>query len=185
MRNKIVFVILAAAIATVGCKKNTPPKTFSNMTVKTSSSPDAKFPAGSQFALVKQVFDVSQVDEAARINQRIQTALVDELTAKGYKASDSAEADFLVGYSLKVAQEMDDLAMISQERGNEWIASILSPEGYAGGALFVQIVDPRKKAPVWLGIFNAEISLASVTEQKKQERVAYAVRELLKSFSPQ
>jgi hypothetical protein len=61
----------------------------------------------------------------------------------------------------------------------------LSPEGYASGAFFVQIVNARKKKPVWMGVFNAEISLAEVSEQKKQARIAYAVRELLKSFSPQ
>jgi hypothetical protein len=185
MISRTLFIILAAVIWAGGCDKDTPPKTFSNMNVKMSSNPEVKFSVGSQFALVKQAFDLSQNDDAAMINQRIQTALANELTAKGYKASDPADADFFVGYSLKVQQEMDDLMIISKEQGNEWIAAILSPEGYAGGALFVQIVDARKKIPVWLGVFNAEISLSTVSEEKKQERVAYAVRELLKSFSPQ
>ena len=185
MQNKILLVVLAAVVLIGACKKNTPPKTFSKMNIKTSSSPEAKFPAGSQYALVKQTFDLSQHDEAAAINQRIQTALTNELAAKGYKTGDLADADFLVGYSLKVEQEMDDLMGLSKEQGNEWIAAILSPEGYAGGAFFVQIVDARKKKPVWMGVFNAEISLAEVSEQKKQDRVAYAVRELLRSFSSQ
>ncbi len=178
-------MILAAVILIGACRKNTPPKTLSNMNVKTSSSPEARFPAGSQYALVKQTFDMSQQGEAAAINQRIQTALTNELAAKGYNAGNPAEADFFVGYSLKVQQEMDDLMGLSKEQGNEWMAAILSPEGYASGAFFVQIVNARKKKPVWMGVFNAEISLAEVSEQKKQARIAYAVRELLKSFSPQ
>ena len=185
MTNKIVLLVIATAIIMAGCGKNKPPKTFSDMSIKTSSNPEVKYPAGSRYALIKQVFELSQNDEAAMINQRIQTALFNDLTTKGYRVSEPAEADFLVGYSLKVRQEVDILTTLSKEQGNEWIGGILSPENFAGGAFFVQIVDARKREPVWLGVFNAEISLAVVSEQKKQERVAYAVRELLKSFSPQ
>ncbi len=185
MINKILFLVLAAAIAMTGCSKNKPPKTFSKMSVKTSCNPEVKYPAGSRYALVKQVFELSENNEAAMINQRIQTALFNELTTKGYQMGEPTEADFLVGYSLKVQQEMDSLEALSKEQGNEWMGGILSPENVAGGALFVQIVDARNRVPVWLGVFNAEISLAAVSEQKKQERVAYAIRELLKSFTPQ
>jgi len=138
MKKKVLLTILAAAVLVGGCDKDTPPKTFSNMSVKTSSNPEVKYPVGSLYALVKQTFDTNQDnDETARITLRIQMAMANELTAKGYKASDPADADFLVGYSLKAQQEIDDLMGISKEQGNEWIAAILSPEGYASGALFV------------------------------------------------
>jgi len=47
------------------------------------------------------------------------------------------------------------------------------------------MIDAKSMEPVWLGVFNADITLASVSEQEKQERVNYAVRELLKPFPPQ
>jgi len=38
--------------------------------------------------------------------------------------------------------------------------------------------------PVWLGAFNADVVLKSVSEQEKQAESGYAVRELLKPFPP-
>ena len=58
------------------------------------------------------------------------------------------------------------------------------PNDYVTGALLVQIIDAKSMEPVWLGAFNADMTLTSVSEQEKQERVGYAVHELLKNFPP-
>ena len=72
----------------------------------------------------------------------------------------------------------------SKIEGNEWISALVVPNDYVSGALLVQIIDAKSMEPAGLGVFNAYITLAFVSEQEKQERVGYAVRELLKTFPP-
>ncbi len=184
MKKVTLWISLVTAILIGGCNKNTSPKTFSNMDVKTTYSTAANYPAGTGYAIVNLPSAVDPDSEEARIEQRIQTALANELTSKGYKPVNAAEAQFYVAWSLQVKQDIDVLAGMSDEPGNEWIAVILTPEEYVGGALMVQIMDARKKMPVWLGVFNANVELTDVGEQEKKERIAFAMRELLKSFPP-
>jgi hypothetical protein len=58
------------------------------------------------------------------------------------------------------------------------------PNDYVTGALLVQVIDAKTLEPVWLGVFNADITIASVSEKEKQERVGYAVQKLLTAFPP-
>jgi hypothetical protein len=122
--------------------------------------------------------------EAAKVFQRIQTLLSSELKRKGYKPGEYAEINFFVAYTLQLQQQIDILVGKSKVQGNEWIVALVSPEDYVSGALLVQIIDAKSMEPVWLGVFNADVALSSVSEQKKQERVGYAVHELLKAFPP-
>ena len=165
-------------------KKAAVPQTLSNVNVRTSFSPNAKFPAGSKYAFVKFASDSEKDDEASMIYQRIQTALSGELKKKGYKPGEYAEINFFVAYTLQLQQQIDILVGKSKVQGNEWIVALVSPDDYVSGALLVQIIDAKSMEPVWLGVFNADIAITSVSEPEKQERVGYAVHELLKAFPP-
>jgi hypothetical protein len=185
MKNSVLLILSAAVLVFGGCNKDTSPQTFSNVHIKSSSSPAAKFPAGSSYAFVQIAGDSVLEGEEAMVDKRIRTALADELKTKSYKPGSDSDTTFFVAYSLKVQQEIDVLAGIGGQPGNEWVAIILTPEDYVGGALFVQVIDAKKMTPVWAGIFNANIELAKVSEREKKKRVGYAVRELLKTFPPQ
>ena len=188
MENKILFIILAAAVIFIGgCnleKKAAVPQTLSNVSVRTSYSPTAKFPAGGKYAFVKFASDSEQEPEVALIGQRIQTALAKQLKEKGFKPVKYADVDFFVAYTVGLQHEINILTAKSKEPGNDWIGVLVIPNDYVSGALLVQMIDAKSMEPVWLGVFNADIALASVSEKQKQQRVEYAVRELLKTFPP-
>ena len=187
MKSKMFSIILASALAVGGCgleKKSSVPQTLSNVSVRTSYGPTAKFSAGSKYAFVKFASDSDQDGEAAMIGQRIQTSLSAELKKKGYKPGEYGDVRFLVAYTLQAQHEINILVGKSKAAGNEWISALVVPNDYVSGALLVQISDAKSMEPVWLGVFNADIALASVSESEKQVRVRYAVHELLKTFPP-
>jgi len=182
-----MFSLVLFILVTGGCnseKKAAAPETFSNVSVVTAHGSDAQFPAGSKYAFVEFAPDTEQTGELALIDQRIQTALTKELRKKGYRPGEYGDVKFFVGYTLGVQQQIDVLIGKSKAAGNEWITAIVTPQNYVSGALLVQIINAKTMEPVWLGVFNADVKLVSVSEKAKQERTAYAVRELLKSFPP-
>jgi hypothetical protein len=186
MKKGFVHFVLAAVIVLGGCHSdNKPvPQTLSNVNVTTSYSSAAKFPAGSNYAFVTFASDEGRSDEADQIDRRIQKALSDELKKKGYKPGEYANINFFVAYTFGLQQQIDVLIGKSKVQGNEWISVVTTAKDYVNGALLVQIIDAKSMEPVWLGVFNADIRLVSVSEQAKRERVGYAVRELLKAFPP-
>jgi ABC-type Fe3+-citrate transport system substrate-binding protein len=186
MSNFQKMLLLVLPLMICGCHRGekTVPKTMSNVGVTTSSAPSAKFPSGRKYAFVKPSFNIEDGSEAALIYQRIQKALTKELKSKRYKLSESADASMLVAYTVGIEQEINVLATKSKEHGNEWITAFVVPNDYITGALLVQIIDAKSFEPVWLGVVNADVTLASVSEKEKQARIGYAVHELLKTFPP-
>jgi hypothetical protein len=185
MNKKIISFILTTVIIVSGCnsgKKAATPDTFSNVNIVTAHSPAAQFPAGSKYAFVKFASDIDKDSEAGLIVQRVETALTNEMKKKGYKPGEYADVKFFVSYALGIEQEIVILASKSKSQGNEWISAMVVPNDYVSGALLVQIIDAKTMEPVWLGVFNADVTLASVDEKTKRQRVGYAVGELLKTF---
>jgi hypothetical protein len=187
MKSLILSIVLAAIVFLAGCNMNNKaamPETFSNVSIRTASSPDAKFPAGSKYAFVNFVSDIEQDDEAGMIYQRIQKSLSSELKKKGYKPGGHSDVSFFVSYAIGLQQEINVLVGESKTQGKEWISAIVVPNDYVTGALLVQVIDAKTMEPVWLGVFNADVAIASVSEKEKQERVGYAVQKLLTAFPP-
>jgi hypothetical protein len=187
MKAQVLLIVLTAIPLFCGCqsdKKATEPQTLSNVSVRTSYSPAATFPEGSKYAFVTMASDSDQNPEVAKVYRRIQTSLSKELKTKGYQAGEYADIRFFVVYTLGLQQQMDILIGKSKIQGNEWISALVVPNDYVSGALLVQIIDAKSMGPVWLGVFNADVALVSVGEPQKQERVEYAVHELLKQFPP-
>ncbi|MEN6307811.1 MAG: DUF4136 domain-containing protein [Anaerohalosphaeraceae bacterium] len=183
----IIFALISVTMVIGGCamdKNNATPNTLSNVGVRTSFSPAAQFPKGAHFAFVQFAPDDSQDSEAAMIDQRIKKALAGELKQKGYKPGEYEDINFFVVYALGLQQQIDVLVAKSKVQGNEWIAAVVAPSDYVNGALVVQMIDAKTMEPVWLGVFNADVAIASLSEQEKQTRVNYAVRELLKQYPP-
>jgi hypothetical protein len=187
MKSPFLSFSMVMVIAVCGCsmfENTTSPATLENAGVRTSYSPSSKFPAGAKYAFVQFASDESQDSEVAMIDGRIKAALAGELKKKGYKPGEYEGIDFFVVYALGLQQQIDVLVAKSKVQGNEWITAVVAPSDYVNGALVVQIIDAKTMEPVWLGVFNADVALKSVSEKEKQDRVSYAVRELLKSFPP-
>jgi hypothetical protein len=187
MRYIVGIAVLVVVISVAGCTrgKNTPtPSTLSNVGIRTSYNPSVQYPKGAHFAFVQNAKANEGDEEETRIARRIQTALTNELTKKGYKPGEYEEIDFFVGYSLGLRHEIEVLVAKSKSQGSEWMTAIVTPDDYVTGALLVQIIDAKKMEPVWLGVFNADVALDSIGERDKQERADYAVGELLKLYPP-
>jgi len=189
MRKGIVLVVLAAMMVVGGCqlwqgKEAAVPSTLSNVSVVTAYQPSAQFPRGSTYAFVKLASDEDMSDAAAAIDQRLQKAFAAELKSKGYKPSKGADTDLFVVYTLGIRQQVDVLLAKSKEPGREWIAAVVAPQNYVNGALLVEVIDGKKMEPAWLGVFNADVGLVTVDDKAKDERVAYAVKNVLKTFPP-
>jgi hypothetical protein len=181
------LLLVLCVLVMSGCnseKKSAVPQTFSNVNVVTAHSSAVQYPAGSKYAFVTYAADSDQKGEVALIDQRIQTALTDELKKKGYKPGEYSDVNFFVAYTFGLQQQIDVLVGKSKVQGNEWITAIVTPSDYVSGAVLVQIIDAKSMEPVWLGVINADVKLVAVSEKAKRERVGYAVRELLKNFPP-
>jgi hypothetical protein len=186
MKKGFVCFLGAVVIVLGGCRSENKivPQTLANVNVRTSSSSFANYPSGSHYAFVTCASDEGRGDAADQIDRRIQKALSDELKKKGYKPGEYRDINFFMAYTFGLQQQIDVLVGKSQVQGNEWISVVTTPQKYVNGALLVQIIDAKSMEPVWLGVINADIRLVAVSEQAKQERVGYAVRELLKAFPP-
>ncbi len=188
MKSLKICIILMVVVLAAGCgldTKSNPPSTFTSAVVRTSYNSSCKLPAGAKYAFVQFASDTQEDSEWTMIDQRLKTALSAELKKKGYKAGEYEGIDFFVVYAVDIQQQIDILIAKSEVQGNEWIAAVAAPNDYVHGALVVQMIDAKSMQPVWVGVFNAEVELKSVSEKEKQQRVGYAVRELLKSFPPQ
>jgi hypothetical protein len=106
----------------------------------------------------------------AEVQQALEAALEKELTAKGFKKSDGGPADFWVDYRLAKKLETDT-------------GVVPSGETYMAGSLILDVVSPKTGKPIWRGIAEARINSSNPPEVRKQ-RLAQAVRELMKVFPP-
>lgn len=177
----LMFVVIGGCTMS---KKTAVPNTLSNVGVRTSYSPTAQFPQGAHYAFVQFAPGDSQDSETAMIDQRIKKALAGALKQKGYKPGEYEDINFFVVYALGLQHQIDVLVAKSKVQGNEWITAVVAPSDYVNGALVVQMIDAKTMEPVWLGVFNADVAITSLSEQEKQTRADYAVRELLKHFPP-
>jgi hypothetical protein len=182
---KMLLLVLPLMIC--GChegEKTAVPQTLSNVSVRASYAPSAKFLSGGKYAFVTSPSDSEEGSEAALIYQRIQKALTKELKSKGYKPGQYTDVSLFVAYTVGLQQEINVLTAKSKVQGNDWITAMIVPNDYVTGALLVQVVDAKSLEPVWLGIVNADVTIAAVSEREKRERIGYAVHELLKGFPP-
>ena len=187
MKKIFILFIVVTNIVFSGCTSNqqTLPSTISDIVISTTYNPKARFPDTATCAFLKK--DPGQeglVSEAVAIAQRIREALQDGLKKKRYRISKGEEIDYLIDYRIVAQQNVKILAERTQISGQEWLTVVGIPDNFIKGSVVVDVIDVKSLKPVWRGICNANIALAPVSEQEKQTRAKYAVRQLLKTFPP-
>ena len=176
---------LLAIVIVGGCTKTLEqPESMSDIQVVTTYAPQAVFPASASYAFLRMRPEQENVsDEAKVIVRRLRDAIKDELSSKRYKPA-KGEIDYIVDYQLVAQYSVSILAERTQEDGQDWLTVVGVPDDFVQGALVIDVIDTATLKPVWRGLCNANIALADVTDEERNQRARYAVQELLKTFPP-
>ena len=187
MKRIYVLFIMVTNIVFSGCSSHQQvlPSTISDIVISTTYDPKAKFPNSATYAFLRKDPEQEGLPpEAESIVKRLREAIQDGLKSKKYKISKDGEIDYLIDYHIVATRNVEILAKRTQLSGQEWLSIVGIPDNFIKGSLVIDAIDVKSLKPVWRGVCNANIALASVSEQDKQTRARYAVRQLLKTFPP-
>lgn len=126
--------------------------------------------------------------DSSLLNQRIRNAVEAQLSARGFKKTARAGADFLVAYHTAIERKMDvDTIYRGYGYGPEawgWGAGHETVVyEYDQGTLLLDVLDPKEHDLIWRGSASAVVSERS-TPEKRTERINEAVSKLLDRFPP-
>ena len=178
---------LAAMVLIGGCSKTVEqPVSLSDVQVAAAYAPQAAFPKSASYAFLRKRPEQEEMsDDTKVIVRRLRDAIKAELAAKRYKAAAEDQIDYIIDYHVVAEYSISILAERTQEDGQEWLTVIGMPDDFIEGALVIDVIDVAQLKLVWRGLCNANIALADVSVEEKNQRVRYAVQELLKTFPPQ
>jgi hypothetical protein len=186
MKMSLVLISCVVGILVVsGCSKPLEvPVTMLDVQIVTAYEPQASFPNSASYAFLRMRPEQEDVsDEAKVIMRRLRDAIKDELASKKYKPA-KGEIDYIIDYQLVAQYSVSLLAERTQEDGQDWMTIVGVPDDFIQGALVIDIIDTATLKPVWRGLCNANIALADVGDEERNQRARYAVQELLKTFPP-
>lgn len=187
MKRLCILFIIVANILFSGCssRQQTLPSTISDIVVSTTYNPKVRFPDTATYAFLRvDPAKEGLPPEAESIAKRVREALQYGLKNKKYKISKGEEIDYLIDYRIVAQQNVKILTERTKISGLEWLSVVGIPDNFIKGSLVFDVIDVKTLKPVWRGICNANIALSPVSEQEKETRVKYAVRQLLRTFPP-
>jgi hypothetical protein len=186
MKTRIMLISCVIGIMCIGgCTKTLEqPVTMSDVQVITTYDPQAAFPKSASYAFLRMRPEQEAGSDAEEvIVRRLRDAIKGELASKRYKPA-KGEIDYIVDYQLVAQYSMSVLAERTQQEGQDWLTIVGVPDDFVQGALVIDVIDVATLKPVWRGLCNANIALADVTDEERNQRARYAVQELLKTFPP-
>lgn len=120
------------------------------------------------------------------LDGRIRSAVVRNLTARGFQKVEDRDPDFYVVYHLAIEQKLD-VRTVNRGYINGWGYYTSWPETtvqqYDEGSLVIDIADAREKELVWRGVGVGRVRAQSTPEQSTRE-VGEAVDLILAKFPP-
>lgn len=124
--------------------------------------------------------------------QRARDAIEAELLSKGFAASDSASADFIVDFTIGARDRVDVQSYPDSYVGygfwnsrgwwEPYWGSHLDVRQYREGTLSIDVFDPKAHRPVWHGWAKKELSQSDIRQSEAPIRAAVAA--VLKNFPP-
>jgi len=103
--------------------------------------------------------------------RRIDSALADELTRKGFEVVTASEqADLLLSWFLVTK----DLVKASASNCEGCDMAVDGGGRYAKGTLIVDMIDPMRNQPVWRSVLKTELTAKPGSAQAEQARLAAA-----------
>ena len=183
MQGRMQAIVLGAALATAaGCASN----------VSTDYNPNAGFGELHTYALV------TPKDTRAHqlLDDRIRTAVVAQLTAKGMRETDREHADVLVGYGM-VDHTRTEVYDNDWGWGPAWgwryyrwgvpwplDTSVEDIETYRDGSVVVSLVSASTHRVVWQGQASDVVNLPVSDRKRADTDINHAVAKILEKYPP-
>lgn len=193
MRHIRALSILAIILTAFGCSLLGPrsvqdlPSELNQSIVVSIHNAKLDIPSSGTFAFsieASRFYDDPRLD-GAMLNKMLQDAIEREMTLKGYSLGMRRNCDLLVGYIVALESSLDDGAINSHYGFNTgWSVAKANPKKYEKGTLIVDVIDARKKKPLWRGALQAYVSF-ELSEKIRRERINMAVKKLLSNFAPE
>jgi hypothetical protein len=187
MNRILILLVVVANIIFSGCSghQQKAPSTISDIVITTTYDPQAEFPRTATYSFLRlKPEQIGLPPEAFYIVERLRNAIQDELKSKKYKLSERGKIDYIIDYRIVAEHNIEILDERSRFSGLTWISVVGTPDNFVKGALVIDAIEVKSLKPVWRGVCNANIASAPVSEEEKQARSRYAVKELLKTFPP-
>jgi len=118
--------------------------------------------------------------------RRVMSSTDQVLAGKGFKKSDSGQADFLVAIQTG-KQQQTQYTTTGYGMGGGWRfgggMATTTEQTYDEGTLILDIVDAKKKELIWRGSANGVLDPSASAEQKS-ENVSKTITKILEDFPP-
>jgi hypothetical protein len=124
--------------------------------------------------------------DATLLHQRIESAIEDVLTSRGYALAEQAPPDFLVAYHVAVETKLEARTLYSGYQTGVWIGPMWAEtylDEYQLGTLLIDVIDPARLEVIWRGRAQGRVEPWRSPEQR-EARVREAVTKLLAKFPP-
>jgi len=127
------------------------------------------------------------------VESNIKTAVLNELSQRGYQKISKGKPDFYVAYHASLEEKTQDITLTNYygypgypESWAYW-GGPSSTETYSvtydEGMVVIDFVDPATKQPIWRATAQAEVTLTD-KPQNKQTRTTEAINKMLVKFPP-
>ena len=161
----------------------------SSVSVKQDWDPNAHFAGLKTWAWQSSTPSVTgnaRLDDPL-LHGRIQSALTNALTAKGYTKAVSGKPDFYVAYHIAIQQKLDAQTIYTgygPYRGWYGVGGAQTVvDTYDVGTLLIDFISPETDNVIWRGSAQSRIQELKTPEQR-QERIQDAVDRVLAQFPP-
>ncbi len=127
--------------------------------------------------------------EDHRLHELIRAAVDEGLTARGYTLGPPAEADFLVTYHCRIAEQVQvdviDRVWYGSDDGADWeeVTPRVELSSFDEGSIVIDIIDAATGRRVWRGVARGRVTLDAAPDQY-QAIVDRSVRQILDAFPP-
>jgi hypothetical protein len=183
MKNRQLSALLfILTLITVGC---------SSIETRHDFDPEANFGGYQSFSWVAtNPLMASSPNTSPLAGQRIQRAVLQNMTAKGYRFVDDLEsADFVVGFTVgtrdqvRITNTLQPIGMTGFYGRGMMYQNDIDVREYTEGQLAIDIYDIALKRPVWHGVATKDLSVGDM--QNPEQTVNEAVKAILDDFPPQ
>jgi uncharacterized protein YxeA len=172
---KKILISLVLSIFMIGC---------STLEVDVDYDPSYDFNAKTKYVILHK----TKEGESTLTNDRITTAIQNNLDARGYHKVEQKDADLIFVFHVNVKDKTDistDYQMVGFGRGRGMGSGVIATTdvyNYTEGKLIIDALNPKTRKLVWRGVATDELNKNIDTPKKRQEYISKIVQQLMQNF---